>query len=259
MIKKVHLITMMTYFITMFLAIIAFVKILRSSNVILLLVHLAVTLTTIVFYVYYGWNRFIGDYVYDKCHLVEYVDLLNSKKRTNKNAKKVLRDLSFITADNTTVTDSTIDRFIQIEKAILSGDNTEAIDEQIIMDLKQADGSFIPHYTEVLELIMQRNYQHALNKLDSLRNKTNMEDIPRQFYTAYVLDKIGGCNDEIASCISFLSNRGKESRYSEYAKMYLNTGNTVEDKSDTKELTEIPRVWILFIIYVIWMVLLYIK
>lgn len=257
MIRRAHLLTMIAIFITLFLAVIVMGKMLCSSNSILFLVHLVVTITTLFLYAFLGWRRFIGDYVYDRCHLKEYENFLYPKKIKNKTTKKVLRDLSFMTGNNTLATDQAIENFMQVEKEVLSESNTEAISEQVLLALKHTDGNYIPYYTGVIELIMQGNYQDALKKLDCLNNQTNMADIPRQFYTAYILDKIGGSEDEIKSCISFLLNRGGDTRYSEYVKQYINARNIVEDEADSKDLLEIPRLWIVFAFYAIWIVLLY--
>ena len=256
MIKRVHLIYIITILVSAALFLVSCGKFQYSSHDVIFLVHFVVTMVTLLFYVFYGWNRFIGDYVGDKCHLIELENLFLYKKRKNKSAKKALRDISFFTGRNTHATDQAIESFMQVEKAFLSG-NKETISYQTLLNLKQAGGKYVSEYACIIELIMQGFYQDALNKLDSLRNKSNMVDIPRQFYTAYVLDKIGGCEDEIKSCISFLLNRGRDTRYSEYVRQYISARNIVEDEADSKELLEIPRLWIVFAFYTIWIVLLY--
>ena len=255
MIKRVHLWSIITLLFSVALSLMSFGKFQYSSGEIIFLVHFVVTMITILLYVIYGWNRFIGDYVGDKCHLKEYENLLYSKKVKTKSAKNVLRELSFFTGRNAHDSDPVIETFIQVEKAVLSG-NKETISEQTLLDLKQTGGTIISEYACIIELIMKGYYQDALNKLDRLRNKTNMIDIPRQFYTAYILDKIGVCEDEIKSCISFLINRGQDTRYLEYAKQYINKRNIVENDSESKDLLEIPRFWIVFVINTIWIVLL---
>jgi len=257
LIKKIHRGILVVMVVTVFLAVFTFVKVLMSSNVILFLSHLVFSLIVFLFYIFYGWNYFISDYVFDKCHVIEYENFLRSKKNKKTSVKMLLEKLDFITGNNSDV-DEELTLFIETEKNVLSASNTESIYKNVFDKLRSSDNSFIKSYTEVLEFIKDKKYEEALDKLDRISDINNLFDIPRSFYTAYVLFEMGKCDDEAQNHILFLVNRGRESRYYVLAKQFFKLDDVNSKVASSREKLVIPKYWIAFMAYLIWVALVFI-
>ena len=167
-IKRVHLEYCLIFFITAILSVLGLIKAMVYSSATLIILNLIVALLIVVFYVYCGWNRFIKDYVFDKCNVAEYERFLLSRNTKNVHVKTMLDKMSFLTRIVPTEKSDYVDDFIRIEEEILLGKSIDATDKDIMEKMSKDKNIGISRYYGILEDITENGEEKGLKVLRKL-------------------------------------------------------------------------------------------
>ncbi len=198
----------------------------------------------------YGWKKYIFDYLYEQLHVLDYEKYCASNPKFNR---ELMDMFVFLTGNTNDTNDALLKRYINIENSIWGEQTENSCNNDLnIGDVNSSSCYFLKNYIPVLKDIIDEKYENALTKLGMLASELAYYDVPRRFYTVIVRIKMGTDIEELKNDISFIMNRGSETRYSNYIKSICDSKKYTSDYSE-----EVMRKYLNpFLLFVAWNVLL---
>ncbi|GEM_PF-4960267 len=239
------------YYFSIVIGIVCFAFLFKTLSVILLFVHVIVIGAFLRGACrYFGWVRYEYDYVKVYGHFIDFEKLL-VRHKNNKNAK-VLESVVLLTGNVANTDDDCLKRLIAFEDSIFDKATGDFVESGSLDELSQeSNNGWWSHLIPILSLIDKKDYDVALKKLDLLISDSPYSEIPRQFYYAYAsIKRDGQISEEAQSCIDYVLNMGRETRYARYL------SKMVDNVEETNPVYPTPWFYILFFIYLCWCIVI---